>query len=248
MKQCIVTLIKSYFYDIQYKDVIIRNRFIEENLNDKENTDIIIFHESDVSESNKAYIQSQTKLPLIFIKIPDFDPISGITFDPETEDYGGWGYRHMCNFWFIEFHKYLKDYDLAIRIDDDCIINFNVDKMFENLKDKVFVFAEYASDWHFVTKNLNSLTRSFLQTSVHKDPGGPYTNLTGFNLKKLRENKKIFSYMEKVRRSSGIYIFRWGDLPLWGEVIHYFYTEKDYLVDTGIKYYHGSHACFVNWK
>ena len=43
-----------------------------------------------------------------------------------------------------------------------------------------------------------------------------------------------------------IYIYRWGDLPLWGEVISYFYDKSDYLIYNKINYYHGSLNTYVN--
>ena len=43
-----------------------------------------------------------------------------------------------------------------------------------------------------------------------------------------------------------IYIYRWGDLPLWGEVLFYMYNKSKYLETTEIKYYHESYDTFVN--
>jgi hypothetical protein len=246
MKKAITVLARGYEHDIQYKDLVIRNKFIEENLVDKENTDILIFNEGNISESNKESLQRKTSLTLKFISIPKFDPIPNISFDPESSGYN-WGYRHMCNFWFIDFHKYLKDYELMLRVDDDCIVDSSIDNIFYKLENVVSIFAKMGGDWEFVTKNMNNLTKTFLNTSESKGPGGPSTNLIGFNLNKLRNNHLFFEYIEKVKESQGIYIYRWGDMPLWGEVLEYFYTPNDYIIDQDIKYYHGSHADLINW-
>ena len=79
-----------------------------------------------------------------------------------------------------------------------------------------------------------------------KSPSGPYTNIIGFNLKKLRENVILQKYIEQVKYSNCIYIYRWGDLPLWGEVLHYLYEKKDYIKSNLIKYYHKSHNKYIN--
>ena len=43
-----------------------------------------------------------------------------------------------------------------------------------------------------------------------------------------------------------IYYNRWGDLPLWGEILFYFYNKEDYCLTNEIKYYHGSNGASYN--
>jgi len=45
-----------------------------------------------------------------------------------------------------------------------------------------------------------------------------------------------------------IYERRWGDLPLWGEVIYYIFGEETMKVDNNIMYYHGSHFSKINYN
>ena len=52
--------------------------------------------------------------------------------------------------------------------------------------------------------------------------------------------------MDEIDESNNIYIYRWGDLPLWGEVMEYFYDKKDFLIYNRINYYHGSLNTYVN--
>ena len=75
---------------------------------------------------------------------------------------------------------------------------------------------------------------------------GPYTNVICFNLKKLRENEKLFEYINMIDKSENIYIYRWGDLPLWGEVLKYLYDKDSYNLDKTITYHHESHGKNVN--
>lgn len=43
-----------------------------------------------------------------------------------------------------------------------------------------------------------------------------------------------------------IYYNRWGDLPLWGEILFYLYDIEDYCECKEIKYYHGSNKGTYN--
>ena len=77
-------------------------------------------------------------------------------------------------------------------------------------------------------------------------PSGPYTNVLALNLDKCRKNTVLTKYISSVKNSNNIYIYRWGDLPLWGEVANYFLKRNDVLLTKQIKYYHESHSSMVN--
>ena len=62
---------------------------------------------------------------------------------------------------------------------------------------------------------------------------------------RLRVNTLAQKYIEKVKRLNYIYIFRWGDLPLWGELLFYFCDPNSYMKFDKIKYFHGSHNFYV---
>ena len=69
----------------------------------------------------------------------------------------------------------------------------------------------------------------------NKKPYGPYTNLIGFSLDKIRNNNAFEEYKNAIDESDMIYKRRWGDLPLWGEVIYYIFGEETLKVDKKIK-------------
>ena len=56
----------------------------------------------------------------------------------------------------------------------------------------------------------------------------------------------LFKFIDALKESNNIYIYRWGDLPVWGEVLHYMYPKNEYLIWDKISYYHGSHYLTVN--
>ena len=79
-----------------------------------------------------------------------------------------------------------------------------------------------------------------------KTPDGPYTNLIGLSLKEIRKNNIFHKYIQEIDSSNMIYKRRWGDLPLWGEAIHYIFGYEIYINDKNIKYYHESHKRQIN--
>jgi hypothetical protein len=53
-------------------------------------------------------------------------------------------------------------------------------------------------------------------------------------------------YIEEISKSNYIYLYRWGDLPLWGEAITYILGNDSLVIDKEIRYYHGTHYIHVN--
>ena len=84
------------------------------------------------------------------------------------------------------------------------------------------------------------------QEPLARSVGGPYTNVVGFNLSKMRRNITLALYIKAIKESDHIYFYRWGDLPLWGEALSNFFTKDSIVQSSEIQYYHGSHNCLVN--
>ena len=248
-KNAIVVLTRGYKTKNEYKKLITRNKHLEKYFN--KNISYIIFHEGNISTEHQKYIQNKTKIPLQFINVKDsFNFDNSIKFDPDTR-YFKLGYRNMCNFWFSEFWKYVDGYDKILRIDEDCNYMSNYNIIFEQLNNKVSIYGHYANDADFVTKGLNKFTQNFLKMNgfnniKSRTPSGPYTNVIGFNINKLKTNDLLFEYIKAVKESNNIYIYRWGDLPLWGEALYYFFKKDEHLLLNRIKYFHESHGRMIN--
>jgi hypothetical protein len=256
MKKAVVILTRGYNDINKYTNLIDRNISIENNLNDKINTPIIIFHEGNINSNHQDFISKKTPLlNILFVDVKIQNKAfknekSKLIFYPPTNGFK-LGYRHMCSFWFVNFFDYVNDYDYILRIDEDCIINFNIDNIFLKLTQKTIVCGKWTGDSPDVTKGLNLFTLQFINNNKYnfkkhpREPSGPYTNVIGFNMIKLRQNQIVQQYIQQVKFSNCIYIYRWGDLPLWGEVIHYFLDKDEYSETNEIKYYHGSHDTFI---
>jgi len=253
----VVVLTRGYQDIRKYNTLIRRNISIAKNLGALKDTDILIFHEGNILPQHQEYISKFTPtLNLIFKCIKEHafkDEKKDIhTFEP-TRAFG-LNYRHMCSFWFVDFWKFVEEYDMILRIDEDCVIEFNIPELFYTLFNKTAVYGMWTRDQDFVTVGLNQFTRLFLKENlpeesnnqiIQHNPSGPYTNVIGFNLKSLRENELLQKYIQKVGIMDCIYAFRWGDLPLWGEALFYFCNPNSYSKSDKIKYFHGSHNTYV---
>jgi len=259
-KNAIVVLTRGYTNILQYKTLINRNISISKNLNlvEQETIDILIFHEGNILQHHQLYISRFTpNLKLFFINIKEYafkqDKKYIQVYQPTSTF--GLNYRHMCSFWFVDFWNYVEEYNKIIRIDEDCIIDFNISEIFCMLQSKVAIYGMWTKDDDFVTSGLNDFTRVFLKENIpdlnnhyiiKHNPSGPYTNVFCLNLTQLRDNKLIQKYIKEVKLSNCIYKFRWGDLPLWGEVLFYLCDPSSYIKTNKIKYFHGSHKVQIN--
>jgi hypothetical protein len=254
MKYCIAVLTRGYTDIKKYSMLINRNKHILNNLNNK-TLDILIFHEGNIYNDQQEYIKKETpELNIIFIDISNkaFKPEkSNIKFKEAIEF--KINYRHMCSFWFVDFWNFVQEYDILLRIDEDCFVYFNIDKILLELKNNLFITGRIESEADFVTKGLNNFTIDFIYNHKYdykkydtKKPYGPYTNLIGFNLSKLRSYDILKKYIAEIDKNNYIYKYRWGDLPLWGEVIYYIFGIETCKIDKTIKYYHESHRLIVN--
>lgn len=166
-----------------------------------------------------------------------------------------WGlnYRHMCEFHFIYILQYLKEYKYGLRIDEDCVIKnkLNYFDFFKNSNLKI-ISGIFMIDCGGATINLKKFCNTFKEKNnlIYKNNeiGGPYTNVFMLDLEYFRNHTLVRKFMEEIRINKYVIIYRWGDLPLWGEICNLFLNEDEYEYnEKNIKYYHGSHGYKVNF-
>lgn len=262
MSKAIVVLTRGYDNIQNYDKLIARNYNIHRCLGDL-SLDIVIFHEGNIPENHQKYIKSKT--PGLNIKFVDvkkrgkaFIDKSYIKRDPIVKHDVAMGYFHMCSFWFVNFWHYVEEYDYILRIDEDCIINFKILKMFKTLENKVACYGAWVRDDPACVKGMVNFNIKYfkkhnlpMKSSINRNyidrfssawwtskVSGPYTNLLGLNLRKLRQNENLKKYIETVKFSDYIYIYRWGDLPLWGTVLQFLYSSDDHIKLKSMRYIH----------
>ena len=75
-------------------------------------------------------------------------------------------YKHMCHFWFVDFWHYVEDYDIILRIDEDCMMKSNIDSILNKLSSKSIVYGKWwVRDEDYVTIDLRQTTNNFLQNN-----------------------------------------------------------------------------------
>jgi len=253
-KKCIAVLTRGYNDPTRYFLLIKRNWFISNFLRDK-SIPILIFHEGNISLDQQNFIKCfSPELNIQFINITGPNAFrkskESAVFDAVSSSWGI-GYRHMCSFWFVDFWHFVKDYDMLLRIDEDCMVNFDIESVFLKLNQCMFISGMEQDDLEVVTIGLNNFTRQHIKDLYNeivpsKSPAGPYTNIFAINLAKARDSTRLHEYIGAVDAYNRIYTYRWGDLPLWGEAIHYFCGPGALVLDSSIKYFHLSHNLGVN--
>lgn len=250
-KCAICVLTRGYNEINKYNILIKRNNCIDNQLTNK-NIPIIIIHEGNISIEQQNHIRhASPNLNIIFNSIEFDKDREKVTIDNNARGFN-MGYRHMCSFWFVDMFsfKIFEGYDYILRIDEDCEMKTSIENIFDQLIDSSVNYAICGNtdiDSSGVTRNMNKTTLSFLNNNSlkPKSPGGPMTQMIGFNMKLLRKEQLLQEYIIHVHNTKMIYINRWGDLSLWGEVFHYI-LPGTLKTDKNIKYYHGSHKKNVN--
>ena len=261
-KVAVCVLSRGYFFKRNYKQLINRNNSIIERIAKKNNTqfDILIFHEGNISDSDKNYINKKSPDCIInYISLKQFFnkkhtiKKSSICWETPSSKKFGFGYKCMCQFWFSEFLKYTTEYKYVIRIDEDCeVIEFPLDFLIDELRNGAAKYVTpriYGFDSTEVTVGMRELCLEYVEEREMKRPAAfdqnPYTNVFLMDADYFRGNEVFISFTRKVNECGCIYINRWGDLPLWGCILSMM-GDKILAVNNNIKYFHGSHSETVN--
>ena len=272
-KLAIACLTRGYEHIKGYDTLIKRNRSLDTLVTIikdlYEVVDVVIFHEGNIPLSHQQHIQNATQnMPIKFVDVQTTGTrafsadnhrnmkANDIIFPTECSDQFSIGYKHMCHFWFIDFIECMHSYTHCIRIDEDCtMIKFPIDVIQRmDASGVVFVTPYYnAADASCVVNGMEETSLEFMkayniieQNKVESINNNPYTNMCIVNMAYFRSHEMYKLYAEHIHKSMGIYINRWGDLPLWGYVLANLVPKEKYTLDTGISYFHGSHNAAIN--
>ena len=195
-----------------YLLLVMRNRAAKKVLSRHfKNLEFVIFHESSLLKIDMYLIMLLSNMwNLKFIDISsDFSVPDNFIWTGKSEF--PLGYSLMCRFHYFHVWKYLKHYEWAIRIDEDCIIESIPDVA--NLRP--FTVGAISSETHSRTNQTLPVLLKEVGADGYYDHKFPYTNVfitqTKYWLQK--EVQEFFSYI-----ASDIACLenRWGDLPILG--------------------------------
>ena len=149
----------------------------------------------------------------------------------------GLGYSLMCRFNYFGVWDYLKDYQIAIRIDEDCIIH-----QFPEINKNIILLTGALSNESHEPTNL-SFKKYLKGKNLEKyyDQQFPYTNvfITSVHFW-LRPDVKEF--LTDIALQNNSIEDRWGDLPVLGVALKIFGNWVGMeAVDKRIVYEHLSH-------
>lgn len=144
----------------------------------------------------------------------------------------------MCNFHTCDVWNYLKDYDVVLRVDEDCILSGDWSDVFDGELD--YRTPMFDIETHELTNK--TLPEWLGEDAKYYDRTMPYTNIFVSRTKPwFRED--VQAWIDKVRKSQGCFKYRWGDHVLHGVIL------KKFGISNGtvpLSYYHGSHNRHIN--
>jgi hypothetical protein len=224
----------------RYSMQILRNFSIRvAALRAREKWDLVILHEGNIS-----------RLDQFFLKLASFGPIEfkdiGLDFvKPDHLEHSGkngpLGYALMCRFHYLQVWKHIKNYEVVMRLDEDCFLLNAVPLGSQS----GFASAGFCSETHEPT---NLTLPPFLDSiGIGKayNHNFPYTNfyitrpspwLSGEVSRLLGE---IGDQAESLEQ-------RWGDIPVLGVALNVFPEKLGPIIQLKeVSYFHLSHIAWV---
>ena len=244
MKHAIYALTRGYKTLDRYSILIRRNRAIKEfYLSSFPNKKMILFHEGNIPKDHQDYIQEESCLEIEFIPVEFIDkPVKKL------------GYKNMCFFHACRAWDYLKEYDAAFRIDEDCVLLDDVLEDPMGMISKVVDFVYFAESevWHRMTlKTLYMMSRDwFIKTHGEgeyykcKISGIHYYNNVQVYKPSFFFSPSVSDFLRWVEDIDGVFKYRWGDSPILAFALRMF---GEYGVHyRHVKYWHGSQNRNIN--
>jgi len=244
MKTAVFCLTRGYQNPALYSRLISRNESIARFL---KNAEVILFHEGNVSPEHQKFISSRTpELNIKWIQVPWVFP-GDIPIPEESVRtfYDGScypGYHLMCEFHSCDVWDHLKEYDIVLRVDEDCILTSpKWSNVFESMDSYDYLTPMYDVETHDLT---NKTLPEWLGPDAHYyDRSMPYTNVfISKTAPWFRDD--VQEWLKKLKESHGCIKYRWGDHVLHSVVLKKFGISHGTL--DGYSYYHGSHNRYVS--
>jgi hypothetical protein len=269
-KPKIATAVLTRGYDLKsilnYRFIILRNwsitrTFLVQSRGVK--TDHFVFHEGNITVVARMAISiASWPLRLRFVNLREFfgkfkqeTNSKNLEKCPETplSEKFSVEYRAMCAFWIDEFLTYLGDYDVILRVDEDCVLkSLNYETVFTPMIEGTVDYCAgmaFGFDLPDVTRGLED----FVIEWHEQHPGtrtpvfnlNPYTNLFLLRPKAVKSNPEALDFLRHVRSSGCVLNNRWGDHVIWGALLSMYGDTIRSNFAADVSYFHGSHRAFV---
>lgn len=238
----VFALVRGYEKNWKYSVLVLRNLFLRFFLwrsRLSARSDMILFHEGNITRRAQSVLTALSMGPVRFINVSSIfrrGPHHVWTRHNESE-----GYSLMCKFNYYDLWNYLKHYEIAMRVDEDCLI-LTAPRLND---DEIFTTGLVSAESHEPTnRSLPPFLRT-MELDQYYDHHFPYTNVyqtrTSFWFR-----KDVQSYLRSLWLNPHSVNERWGDLPVIGVALRAFGDwdyQKSVLPD--YRYLHLSHLAFV---
>jgi hypothetical protein len=224
-----------------YSRLVARNNSIEKFIGGS--PEIVLFHEGNVAPEHQRLIEAETpSLKFKWIQIPfQFPrdvPLPHETISTFHDGRCYPGYHVMCEFHTCDVWDHLKDYDVVLRVDEDCILE---SEKWTDVFTCVSPEVPYRTPMFDV--ETHELTNATLPVWLGEDSGFydqtmPYTNVFVTRMD-VWNREDVRAWIERVRESRGCIKYRWGDHVLHSIILKKFGIGHGTM--DGYNYYHGSH-------
>jgi hypothetical protein len=144
----------------------------------------------------------------------------------------------MCEFHTCDVWDHLKDYDVVLRVDEDCILE---SEKWANVFECVSTDVPYRTPMFDI--ETHELTNATLpewlgEDAEFYDQTMPYTNVFLTRMD-IWNREDVRTFIKCIRESQGCIKYRWGDHVLHSVILKKFGIGHGTL--DGYTYYHGSH-------
>ena len=243
MNTAVYCLARGHESFFGYRPLIKRNRSLRRSLSSAERarTAFLIFHEGDIGWSHKVLVTLLSGLSARWIDISSlFKPFANQALPTDSSMSG---YSLMCRFQYLQVWQLLENFELAVRVDDDCVIEH---MPLELAPESVFETGMTIEDGHEPTnsslpKLLGPKRMGFWDDTV------PYTNFLITRVSFwLRPD--VGAFLKEVGEHEAALKDRWGDHRVMGLALRMFsdWDPGAGGVNPQIDYYHDSHRARVS--
>ena len=203
--------------------------------------DSIVFHEGNIAPRHQFLIRLFSLAQVHFVSIEeDFRPFPGQVLTERNPAYRG--YALMCRFNYLDLWKHLESYDVAIRVDDDCVVR--------SLPIEPPVGVELVTGLT-MPEGHETTNRTFPEVlGTERQPlyvnEFPYTNVYVTNVS-FWFRPDVAAFLSEIGTHPLALENRWGDTVVMGTALRLFseWSPSAKGVDDSIEYRHSSHNLVV---
>lgn len=205
----------------------------------RENWDIVILHEGNISQIDQFFLTVLSLGPIRFLDIGiDFARPDNLRFSGKN---GPLGYALMCRFHYLNVWKYLQNYDVAMRLDEDCFLIRAVPLS----NQEGFGSAGFCAESHEPTNRTLIPVLNEMGLGSSYNHVFPYTNFY-ITRPKLWESTKVSAFLSKIGQNEDSLEERWGDIPVLGVALNAFPDQLGPVRQLNkVSYFHLSHIAWV---